>query len=106
MRREVGPKSGAAVASAIAVVVLAGKLVGSGELQSFGGAQTMRTATAIGLMLAAAALLWRRELGVPLGLGGVVALVVGEVVAVNTAVCFVLLGVAVVCLDRSVRGAD
>ena len=51
------------MATAIALVVLVGKLVDSTALQSFGGAQTMRTATAIALIVAAGALLTRGEAG-------------------------------------------
>src|SRR5690349_14230801 len=100
MRRGGGPRSGAAVATAIALVVLLGKLVGSTVLQDFGGAQAMRTVTAIALIVASAALLTRGELGALLSAGGVVALVVGEVVAVNTAICFIFAGIALLCLGR------
>ena len=106
MRREVGPKSGAAVASAIAGVVLLGALIDSDALRSFGTAQPMRTVTALTILVAAFALLSRRELGAAVAAVGVVALAAGEVVAVNTAICFIFIGAALLRLGRSTRGAD
>ena len=77
-------------------------------LQSFGGAQPMRTVTALAILVAAGALALARR-----GSGAVAVAAVGVVAdraarssrsTPPSASCFV--GVALVCLGRSVRGAD
>ena len=108
-----GWKSGllaAACAATIAALVLLGAVLGVDWLQSFGGAQVTVPASAIAILVAAAGLVRWRELGFILVAGGVVALVDGlsgsERVAVNTAVCMVLVGIGLLCLDRRPSAAD
>src|SRR3954447_6310423 len=92
----------AVCAAAIAALVLLGVLTGVDWLQSFGGVQPTLPITAVGILVAVAGLLWRRELGALLVIGGLIAFVNGlggsDRVAVNTAVCIVLAGVALPAL--------
>ena len=108
-----GWKSGvwaAACAATIAAIVLLGALFDVDGLQRFGGTQPMLPITAVAILVAAAGLVWKRELGVLLVLGGAVSLAYGlsgsEGAAVNTAVCVILLGAGLLCLDRRPGLAD
>jgi hypothetical protein len=94
----------AACAATIAALVLLGALLGVDGLQRFGGMQPMLPITALAIFVAGAALLWKPDLGALLVLGGIVSLILefsgSELAAVNTAVCVILLGAGLMCLDR------
>src|SRR3954453_7295774 len=103
MRRDPGLLA-AVTAAAIAVVVLVGRLVGVDALQDFGGARQMLPIGAFAVLTAAAGVARRRVLGVPLLAGGALALAEllpgGDAVPVNAAVCVILVGAALLALDR------
>ncbi|MDA0160549.1 PAS domain S-box protein [Solirubrobacter ginsenosidimutans] len=109
MRRDLG-FLGAATAATIAVLVLAGALFEIEVLQDFGGARAMLPVGALAILTAAAGLARWRALGAPLVLGGVVALAgllpSGNEIPVNAAVCVVLIGAALLALDRRPSFAD
>src|SRR4051794_2843109 len=100
----------AVCAAAIAVLVLLGVLTGVDWIQSFGGVQPTLPITAVGILVAGAGLLWRRELGGLVVGGGPIPFVNGlggsDRVAVNTAVCIVLAGVGLLALRRRPAVAD
>ena len=105
MSVDAGRRAGALAAVAIALLVLAGSALDNDRLQGFGGSQPMLPITAAGLLLAAVALTWRPVLGAPLILCGLLAYTDSDV-AVPSATCFALAGVALVCLGRRPVIAD
>ena len=110
-----GWKSGvwaAACAATIAAIVLLGALLGDRTASSASAAtQPMLPITAPSrCSWPRRGSLWKRELGVLLVLGGAISLAYGlsgsEGSAVNTAVCMILLGAGLLCLDRRPGLAD
>jgi PAS domain S-box-containing protein len=101
---------GAATAATIAVLVLAGALLDVDVLQDFGGARAMLPVGALAILTAAVGLARWRALGAPLVFGGGVALAGllpnGNDIPVNAAVCVVLVGAALLALDRRPSFAD
>ena len=88
----------------IATLALLGAVTGVDALQDFGGARPMLPVGALAILIAAAGLVRRRGLGVPLVLGGAIALAgllpSGQEIPVNAAVCVILIGVGLLCLSR------
>jgi two-component system, cell cycle sensor histidine kinase and response regulator CckA len=121
MRKGTYPYAGRAAAGAAAVVAsvaLLGAIVGSDDLRSLGGAQVMSPIAGVALLASALALMRRGPaedvVGALVALVGLVTIahhagdrdlgVTG--IALNTGVALLVLGVALICLERAPRVVD